>query len=91
MNNINKEMKDGEGNTELLEINSSDNYSVDLKWNYVLANRNYKNENKFVKKFKNSVLGSEIGVKNSGFTSVAILATVISISVILVLYFMWRF
>lgn len=91
MNNINKEMKDSEGNTELLEINSSDNYSVDLKGNYVLANRNYKNENKFVKKFKNSIFGSEIGVKNSGFTSVAVLATVISISVILVLYFMWRF
>ena len=44
-----------------------------------------------VEKFKGSILGSDIGVKSSGFTNVAILATVIAIAAIAIMYFMWRF
>ena len=48
-------------------------------------------EVKLAKKFKGSILGADIGVKSSGFSSVAILATVIALAAALVMYFIWRF
>ena len=42
-------------------------------------------------KFKNSLLGADIGVKSSGFSNVAILATIIAIGVLCMMYFLWRF
>ena len=68
-----------------------DNYDIDLTKKYKLANHVQKNQSKLVEKFKGSLLGSDIGVKSSGFTNVAILATVIAIAAIAIMYFMWRF
>ena len=84
---INKELKNDDGTMETLEISSNDNKTLDLKGTYVLANHSSKKRSKF----KDSILGSDIGVKSSGFTNVAILASVIAIATILVMYFIWRF
>ena len=70
---------------------SSDNYQVKMNGNYVLSNHKERKVNPLVKKFKGTILGADIGVKSSGFSSVAILATVIALAVIVVLYFIWRF
>ncbi len=91
MNNFSKSYMNEEGKKETVVANSQDNYHIKLNGNYKLANHNNKKENKFVKKFKGSLLGTDIGVKSGGFSSIAILATVIAISVIAIMYFLWRF
>ena len=91
MNNFSKSYMNEEGIKETVVANSQDNYHIKLNGNYKLANHNNKKENKFVKKFKGSLLGTDIGVKSGGFSSIAILATVIAISVIAIMYFLWRF
>ena len=91
MNNLSKNITDEEGKTETIVASSNDNYTVKLDNNYVLSNHKEKKESKLAKKFKGSILGSDIGVKSSGFSSIAALATVISIAVLAVLYFIWRF
>ena len=91
MNNYRKSYTNEEGIKETVVINSDDNYSIKLNGKYKLANHNNKKENKFVKKFKGSLLGTDIGVKSGGFSSIAILATVIAIATAAILYFIWRF
>ncbi len=91
MNNFSKSYMNEEGKKETVVANSQDNYHIKLNGNYKLANHNNKKENKFVKRFKGSLLGTDIGVKSGGFSSIAILATVIAISVIAIMYFLWRF
>ena len=91
MNNLSKKVIDDEGNEEIVVATSDDNYKVSLGSNYTLANHNEKKQNKLVKKFKGSLLGADIGVKSSGFSSIAILATVIALAVLVVMYFIWRF
>lgn len=91
MNNISREIKNEDGTSETLSISSEDHYDLKLDKNYVIANHRDKVESKIAKKFKSSILGSDIGIKSGGFSSVAILATVISLSAILVMYFMWKF
>ena len=89
MNNISKSYENSEGKKETLIASSTDNYTLNLKGKYKLANHNEKKENKIVKKFKGSILGADIGVKSAGFTNIAILATVIAIAAIAILYFLW--
>ena len=89
MNNISKSYENSEGTKETLIASSTDNYTLNLKGKYKLANHNEKKENKFVKKFKGSILGADIGVKSAGFTNIAILATVIAMAAIAILYFLW--
>ena len=91
MNNLSKNFVNEDGKEETVIANSTDNYSLHLNDHYSLANHHQKEESKFAKKFKKSIFGSDIGVKSEGFTSIAILSTVIVISVLLVLYFIWRF
>lgn len=91
MNNFSKSYMNEEGKKETVVANSQDNYHIKLNGNYKLANHNNKKENKIVKKFKGSLLGTDIGVKSGGFSSIAILATVIAIAVIAIMYFLWRF
>ena len=90
MNNLSKEMNN-EGNNETVIATSNDNYEVKIDKNYKLSNKNANEESHFVKKFKNSIFGTDIGIKSSGFSSVAGLALVIAITVIFVLYLLWRF
>lgn len=89
MNNISKSYNTDNGTKETLIANSTDNYPIDLKGTYKLANHNQKKESRIVKKFKGSILGADIGVKSEGFTNIAILATVIAIAAIVILYFLW--
>lgn len=86
-----KQITNDNGSKETIILSSEDEREVSLGSNYVLANHNFKKESKLAKKFKGSILGSDIGIKSNGFTSVAILSTVIAVSVLLVLYFAWRF
>ena len=90
MNNLSRKFVDDEGQNETLIASSDDNHHVELG-NYTLSNHESKKESFLAKKFKGSILGADIGVKSSGFSSVAILATVIALAVIAVLYFIWRF
>lgn len=91
MNNLSKKVINDEGREETIIATSDDNYKVYLGSNYTLANHTPKKESKLVKKFKGTLLGADIGVKSSGFSSIAILATVIAIAAIAVMYFLWRF
>ena len=91
MNNLSKKYVDENGTEGTLVASSNDNYTNKLDKKYSLANRTEKNESRLAKKFKGSILGTDIGVKSSGFSSIAILATVIAIGVFAILYFIWRF
>ena len=91
MNNITKTYKDEEGREATMIADSTDNYQVNLNRSYSLANRTAPKTNKFADKFKNSILGADIGVKSGGFGTVAILATVIALAALAIIYFMWRF
>ena len=91
MNNFSKNYVNDEGVEETVVASSNDNYEVNLAKNYTLSNHQVKKESRLAKKFKGSILGADIGVKSSGFSSVAILATVIALAVALIMYFIWRF
>ena len=90
MNNIQRDIKNEDGTIETLVITSNDEYALNLNKTYKLANYNQKKENKFISKFKNSILGSEIGVKAEGFSNVAILATIIAIGTVCIMYLLWK-
>ncbi|MBR7042381.1 MAG: hypothetical protein IKI04_02650 [Bacilli bacterium] len=90
MNNLNKNFIDDDGRNGTMIASSDDNYEVKLD-NYTLSNHKAKRQSALAKKFKNSILGADIGVKSSGFSSIAALAAVIAIAVLVVLYFIWRF
>ncbi len=89
MNNLSKNFKDDEGKEGTLIASSTDNYEVKLDKTYSLANRT--KENTFVKKFKGSILGQDIGIKSKGFSSVAALAIVLVLAALITMYFLWRF
>ncbi len=89
-NNINKEIQDN-GEKSTVIISSNDDKKVNLNGNYTLANNPNKKTSRFVEKYRSSLLGRDIGMKSSGFASTTIFASIISIAVLLVLYFLWRF
>lgn len=91
MNNIQRDLKNEDGTKETIIITSNDDHVLNLNQTYKLANHNFRKENKFVKKFKGSILGSDIGVKSSGFSNIAILAAIIAVGVLCIMYFLWRF
>ena len=89
--NIQRNIKNEDGSVETLLITSGDNISpLDLNKTYRLANRVMVNENKFVTKFKNSILGTEVGVKAGGFSNITILATIVAVAMVLAMYVVWR-
>ena len=85
MNTFNKEIRNNDGTVDLIEISSRDNYKVNLKSNYKLAN-NYSKNNRF----KNSIIGSDIGIHSAGFVSIAIISTLISISAFVIMILSFR-
>ena len=91
MNNLSKKYVNDDGVEETVVADSNDNYEVKLDGNYTISNHKEKKESRLAKKFKGSILGADIGVKSSGFSSVAILATVIALAAALIMYFIWRF
>ena len=91
MNNYQKNIHNEDGTEETIVITSQDNYNLDMNKTYKIANHTIKKESALAKKFKGSILGADIGVKSSGFSNVAILATIIAIGVLCAMYFVWRF
>ena len=91
MNNLSKEFVNDEGNKETVIAESNDNMNVKIDKNYILSNRKEVKESKLAKKFKGSMLGADIGFKSSGFSSIAGLALVVALTVIFILYLLWRF
>ena len=91
MKNYSKDIINDDGTEETIIISSNDNYELNMFKNYSIANHKIKKESRFVKKFKSSLLGSDIGIKSSGFSNIAILATIIAIGTLCVKYFLWRF
>ena len=89
--NFERDIKNEDGTEETIIISSNDNRVLNLNQTYKLANQTKKKENKLMKKFKNSILGADIGIKSSGFSNVAILATIIALGSIFVMYLLWRF
>ena len=89
MNNYQKNIKNEDGTEETIIITSNDTHTIDLSKTYILANQ--KKESKLARKFKNSILGTDIGFKSAGFSNVAILATLIAIGTLSIMYFLWRF
>lgn len=90
MNNYTRDIKNEDGTEETIIISSNDNRILNMNQTYKLANHSQKKESKLAKKFKNSILGADIGVNSGGFTNVAILATVIAIGTLFVMYLFWR-
>lgn len=90
MKNYSKNIINEDGTEETIVITSNDDYTLNMVKNYSLANHNQKKESKFTRKFKNSILGSDIGYKSNGFSNIAILATLIAIGALCVMYIMWR-
>ena len=91
MNNYQRDIKNEDGTEETIVITSNDNRTLDLTKTYKLANHKEKKESKLAQKFKNSILGTDIGIKSAGFSNVAILATIIAIATLCIMYFLWRF
>ena len=89
--NFQRDIKNEDGTEETVIISSSDNRTLNLNQTYKLANHTEKKESKLAKKFKNSLLGADIGVKSSGFSNVAILATIIALGTLAIMYILWRF
>ena len=88
--NIQTNLKNEDGSIETLLITSNDNCTLNMNKTYKLANIPQRKENQFAKKFKNSILGSEIGVKAEGFSHIAILSTIIAVGAICIMYVFWR-
>lgn len=91
MNNFQRNLKNEDGTEETIIITSNDNHTLNMNKTYKLANHAQKKESKLTRKFKNSILGADIGVKSSGFSNIAILATIIAIGALCVMYLLWRF
>ena len=81
----NKNIRNRDGSLETIEITSNDNYTVKIGTNYKLAN--YEGPKN---RFKNSIIGSDIGIHSKGFISVAIVATLLSLGALLIMYISFR-
>jgi len=91
VNTIEKDLKNGDGTIDTLVISSNDNTCpLDANKTYKLANYNNKRENTLVRMYKNSIFGTEIGVKAEGFSNIAILATILAVFGLIVMYISWR-
>lgn len=90
-NNLSKKIINDDGKEETVVATSNDNYNVKLDGKYTLVGKVSKKRSKLAEKFKGSILGADIGVKSGGFSTIAILATVVALAVFVSLYFIWRF
>lgn len=90
MNSIQTNLKNEDGSIETLLITSNDNYVLNMNKTYKLANRTINKENKLTKAFKNSILGTDIGINSKGFSHIAILSTIIAVAAFCVMYLFWR-
>ena len=80
-----RDIKNRDGSVDTIEITSNDSYTVNICANYKLAN--YEGPKN---RFKNSMVGSDIGIHSKGFISVAIISTLLSLSMIIIMYINFR-
>lgn len=91
MNNFSKEITENDGTKETIIATSEDNYQVRINGGYTISNHQQVKENGLIRKFKKSIFGSDIGIKSNGFSSIAGLALIVTITIVLMLYLFWRF
>ena len=70
-----------------LQITSNDNYILNMPTSYKLVKPI---TNKAVNNFKNSILGTDIGINSEGFSYIAILATILAIGALITMYISWK-
>ena len=91
MNSIQKDIRNTDGTIETILITSNDNYqTLDINKTYKLVNIPQNKENKLASAFKNSIFGAEIGIKAEGFSTIALLATVVAAGGICLTYILCR-
>ena len=81
-----KEFKNNDGSIDMITISSDDNYEVKLDKTYKLVNPISKKNNGF----KNSMFGSDIGIRSRGFSTVILLSMLVAIGSLLIMYFNFR-
>ena len=86
MNTFRKEIKGTDGSVQDVLINSVDKIDVMIGSNYKLVK--ICNQNK--KSFKDSILGTDIGIHSNGFANVTIISLVLAIGALLLMYFQFR-
>ena len=75
MNNMSKNLINEDGTEETIVMSSNDNYNLNMNSSYKLANKTEEKKSALAKKFENSILGADIGMKSRGFSNIAILAS----------------
>lgn len=91
MFNIQKNIKNNNGDIEIISITSNDNYkTLEINKTYKLVKNTNNKENKIEKSFKNSILGLEVGINAYNFSKITILATIIAIGTVCFMYAFWR-
>ena len=85
MNNIIKNIKNNDGSVDKIIANSFDNNVVAIGSNYKLIKFG---KNK--KQFKDTLLGSDIGIHSSGFISVTISSLIIAMLILTLMYLSFR-
>ena len=91
MNYLKGEINNPNGSIDIVIIESNNTKSPLNKMNkYKLANYSQKKENKVINTFKNSIIGTEIGIKAEGFTNIAILATILAVGIFCAMYVIFR-
>ena len=90
-NSVVHDFVDEKGKKSEMVITSNNNEKVELKPNYKLQRP--ESDNKYMKKGAKAkgIFTSDIGHKSAGFAPIFTLAAIISLSVIAIAYFMWRF
>lgn len=89
--NLERNIQNTDGTIDTLIISSNDNNSpLDMNKTYKLANYTSKKVNKLTTMYKNSILGSDIGINSKGFTHIAILSSIIAIASFCILYILFR-
>ena len=87
MKTISKMLNNRDGSVDKIIISSNDNFKVRLNKKYVLVG--YEG-NKYVDKFKNSILGMNIGINSYGFASMMIISSLLAIAIFMGMYLAFR-
>ena len=84
---MNKEIKNRDGSVDTIYIGSNDQYSVNMDRKYKLVKYN---RNSISDRFRNSILGMDIGINNSGFVSITIISLLLAILSLGIMYYSFR-
>ena len=82
---INKEIKNENGTIDMVVANSVDEYDVIIGDNYKLVKFSHSKRS-----FKDTILGTDIGVNSKGFGSVTIISLLMALVGFGIMYFSFR-